>query len=205
MAEWSFFMSINIITISREYGSGGRLIGKTVAEKLGWKFLDREIIEAAARESGLSEKFIEQSGEYASATTSLLFNLSVGNNPDGGMMSLYNEVFNVQREIICKAADEGRCVIVGRCADYILRERDNCMNVFIHASTEKRANRIVAIYGDDAKSPEKRLKEMDKKRRVYCRNFTGQEWGEVHNYQLCIDSGFYGIEKSADIIAETVK
>jgi cytidylate kinase len=79
------------------------------------------------------------------------------------------------------------------------------MNVFIHASTEKRANRIVAIYGDDAKNPEKRLKEMDKKRRVYCRNFTGQEWGETHNYQLCIDSGFYGIEKSAEIIAETVK
>ncbi len=198
-------MSINIITISREYGSGGRLIGKTVAEKLGWKFLDREIIETAARESGLSEKFIEQSGEYASATTSLLFNLSVGNNPDGGMMSLYNEVFNVQREIICKAADEGKCVIVGRCADYILRDRTDCMNVFIHASTEKRANRIVAVYGDDAKNPEKRLKEKDKKRRVYCRNFTGQEWGEPHNYQLCIDSGFYGIEKSAEIIAETVK
>lgn len=200
-----FFMSINIITISREYGSGGRLIGKTVAEKLGWKFLDREIIETAARESGLSEKFIEQSGEYASATTSLLFNLSVGNNPDGGMMSLYNEVFNVQREIICKAADEGKCVIVGRCADYILRDRTDCMNVFIHASTEKRANRIVAVYGDDAKNPEKRLKEKDKKRRVYCRNFTGQEWGEPHNYQLCIDSGFYGIDKSAEIIAGTVK
>lgn len=200
-----FFMSINIITISREYGSGGRLIGKTVAEKLGWKFLDREIIETAARESGLSEKFIEQSGEYASATTSLLFNLSVGNNPDGGMMSLYNEVFNVQREIICKAADEGKCVIVGRCADYILHDRTDCMNVFIYASTEKRANRIVAVYGDDAKNPEKRLKEKDKKRRVYCRNFTGQEWGEPHNYQLCIDSGFYGIDKSAKIIAETVK
>lgn len=204
MKGW-MHMSINVITISREYGSGGRFIGKTVAEKLGWKFLDREIIETAAKESGLSEKFIEQSGEYASATTSLLFNLAIGSTPNGGMMSLYSEVFNIQRKIICEATDAGNCVIVGRCADYILRECENCMNVFIHSSFEKRAQRITEVYGDKTKSPEKRLKEMDKKRRVYCQNFTGHDWGSTHNYHLCIDSGFYGIEKSAEIIVNAVK
>ena len=97
---------IKIITVSREYGSGGRLIGKKTAESLGWKFYDKEIIEAAAKESGLSESFIEQSGEYASATTSLLFNLSVGNNLNNGIMSLYNEVFNAQRRLIEGFADK---------------------------------------------------------------------------------------------------
>ena len=196
---------IKIITISREYGSGGRLIGKKTAESLGWKFYDKEIIEAAAKESGLSESFIEQSGEYASATTSLLFNLSVGNNLNNGIMSLYNEVFNAQRRLIEGFADKEPCVIVGRCADYILKERDDCMNVFIHSSAENRIKRITQIYGDEIKSPEKRLKEMDKKRRVYCRNFTGNDWGNIHNYHLSIDSGFYGIEKSSEIIINAIK
>lgn len=198
-------MGINVITISREYGSGGRIIGKMIAEKLGWKFLDGEIIEETARKSGLSEKFIAQSGEYASVTSSLLFNLAVGNNPNGGIMSLYNEVFNIQRNIICEAANEGKCVIVGRCADYILRERDDCLNVFIHASVEKRIERIINVYGETPKSPEKRLKEMDKKRRVYCQNFTGTNWGSMHSYHLSVDSGFYGIEKSAEIIIGAVE
>lgn len=197
-------MGVNVITISREYGSGGRLIGKMAAEKLGWRFLDREIIEAVSKASGLSEEFIEKSGEYATATNSLLFNLAVGNTPDGGMMSLYNDIYNVQRKIITEAAEEGNCVIVGRCADYILREMKNCMNVFVFSPVEKRAVRITGVYGDTAKSPEKRLKEMDKKRRVYFKNFTGLEWGDRRNYHLCIDSGFYGIEKSADIIVSSV-
>lgn len=197
-------MSINIITIDREYGSGGRLIGEKTADALGWKFLDGKIIEDAAKESGLSEKFIEQSGEYASATSSLLFNLAIGNNPNG-MMSLYNEVFNIQRKIIREAAETGKCVIVGRCADYILRERDDCINIFIHAPAEKRIKRITEVYGDNSKSPEKRLKEMDKKRRVYCQNFTGHDWGNIHNYHLCLDSGFYGVEKCAAIIVDSVK
>lgn len=198
-------MSIKIITISREYGSGGRFIGEKAAEKLGWKFLDGKIIEEVAKESGLSEKFIEHSGEYASATSSLLFNLAMGNNPEGGIMSLYNDVFNIQRKIINEAADEGNCVIVGRCADYILRKRSDCLNVFIHAPIEKRLQRITEVYKDTAKSPEKRLKEMDKKRRVYCQNFTGNNWDSLRDYHLCLDSGFYGIEKCTEIIVNSIK
>lgn len=198
-------MSIKIITISREYGSGGRAIGEKTAEILGWKFLDGKIIEEVAKESGLSEKFIKYSGEYASATSSLLFNLAMGNSPEGGMMSLYNEIYNIQRKIINEAADEGNCVIVGRCADYILRNRSDCLNVFIHAPTEKRLQRITEVYKDTAKSPEKRLKEMDKKRRVYCQNFTGNNWGILRDYHLCLDSGFYGIEKCTEIIVNSVK
>lgn len=196
-------MSIKIVTIDREYGSGGRLIGEKLAEALGWKFLDGKIIEDAAKQSGLSEKFIEQSGEYASATSSLLFNLAIGNSPNG-MMSLYNEVFNIQRKIIREAAEIGNCVIVGRCADYILRDRSDCLNVFVHAPTEMRIKRITEVYGDSAKSPEKRLKEMDKKRRVYCQNFTGHDWGGTRNYHLSLDSGFYGIEKCVKIITDSL-
>lgn len=198
-------MDIKVITVSREYGSGGRFIGKIVAEKLGWKFLDKKIIEDAAKASGLSENFIERSGEYASATTSLLFNLSMGNDPNGGIMALYNEVFNVQRRIIKEAAEQGNCVIVGRCADYILRERNDCLNVFIHASTEKRMKRITEVYGDTSKAPEKRIREMDKKKRVYYQNFTGMEWGNANSHHLSIDSGFYGIEKCAEIIVDSIK
>lgn len=197
-------MNTRIITISREYGSGGRTIGKIIADKLGWKFIDREIIEEVAKKSGLSEKFIEQSGEYANATSSLLFNLSMS-NANNAFLNLYNEIFNEQRKIIRNAAEEGNCVIVGRCADYILRDRNDCLNVFVYSSTEKRIERITNEYNDDAKSPEKRLKEMDKKRRVYCQNFTGRDWGNVHNYHIAVNSGFYGIERSAEIILNTLK
>ncbi len=197
-------MNTRVITISREYGSGGRLIGKIIAQKLGWKFIDREIIEEVAKISGLSEKFVEQSGEYATSTTSLLFNLSMGNTSNT-MLNLYNEVFNEQRKFINNAADEGNCVIVGRCADYILRGREDCLNIFVYSSKEKRIERITKEYKDDAKSPEKRLKEMDKKRRVYCLNFTGREWGNVHDYHIALNSGFYGIERSAEIILDALK
>lgn len=133
----------NIITISREFGSGGHEIGEHVAQQLGWKFYDRHIVEQVAKESGLSEKFIEESGEYATSRSSLLFNLSIAGAAMGsGSLSLYDEIYVEQCKLIKKLAAESPCVIVGRCADYVLRERQDCMHIFIWADVKARIERI---------------------------------------------------------------
>lgn len=195
-----------VITISRQFGSGGRSIGKAVAEKLGWKFYDREIVEKTAAESGFSPKFIEESGEYAGATNSLLFNLSVAGAAMGnGRMSLYDEIYVTQKKIIEQLAEDGNCVIVGRCADYILRNRSDVLNVFIYSDTKSRAERITRLYGTTDKSAESRLAEKDKKRRVYYKNYTDRSWGDFNNYHISLNSGFIGIDKCADIIEELAR
>lgn len=191
-----------VVTISRQFGSGGRTIGRMAAEKLGYKFYDRELVNKVAAESGLSEKFIEDSGEYANSTTSLLFNLSLAGNYGSGKMSLYDEIYVAQCRIIKELAEQEPCVIVGRCADYILKDRDDCLNVFIHTDMKNRAERIVKLYGQTEKSPEKRLKEKDNKRKVYYKNYTGRNWGLVENYHLALDSACIGLERCAELIAE---
>lgn len=189
-----------IITISRELGSGGRTIGKAVAEKLGYKFYDKEIVKAVAEKSGLSKDFVEENGEYANSRNSLLFNLSFSSNKTGGMLSLFDEIYIAQCNIIKELAEKEPCVIVGRCADYILRERTDCINIFIHSDMAFREKRIVEQYGEMDKSPSKRLKEKDEKRKVYYKNYTGQNWGMLDNYHIAMNSGFIGIEKCVDII-----
>ena len=198
-------MSIKVITVSREFGSGGRTIGKLVAERLGWSFYDREIVNAVAQKSGFAEKFIEENGEYANVNSSLLFNLSVGAGAENGVLSLYDEIFNAQSQIIRDAADKGNCVIVGRCADFILSDRDDCLNVFIYSDTESRKKRIIEVYGENNKPIEKRIRDKDKRRKVYYKSFTGNKWGEMKNYHLAMDSGRIGLEKCADMIVEAVK
>lgn len=195
----------NIITISREYGSGGHEIGERVAQQLGWKFYDRHIVEQVAKESGLSEAFIEESGEYATSRSSLLFNLSIAGAAMGsGAMSLHDKIYVEQCKLIRKLAAESPCVIVGRCADYVLRDRTDCMNVFIWADAKARLERI-AGQNKDGKSPEKLLKEKDNRRRVYYQNYTGQEWGRVQNYQLALCSSALGLETCAELIVQLVR
>ncbi|MBQ7549833.1 MAG: cytidylate kinase-like family protein [Clostridia bacterium] len=198
-------MSIKVITVSREFGSGGRTIGRLVAERLGWSFYDREIVNAVAQKSGFAEKFIEENGEYANVNSSLLFNLSVGAGAENGVLSLYDEIFNAQSQIIRDAAEKGNCVIVGRCADFILSDRDDCLNVFIYSDTESRKKRIIEVYGENNKPIEKRIRDKDKRRKVYYKSFTGGKWGEMKNYHLAMDSGRIGLEKCADMIVEAVK
>ncbi len=194
-----------IITISREFGSGGRSIGKRVAELLGYKFYDSELVNKVAERSGFAPSFIEESGEYASAKSSLLFALATANQYSAEGLSMHDKLYIEQCKIIEEIAAEGNCVIVGRCADYILRENRNCLHVFIHADMESRAKRIVERYGQRDKSPEKRLTEKDQKRKVYYKNYTGQNWGQAQNYDLCLDSGALGEELCAQIILAAVK
>ncbi len=195
-------MSKNIITISREFGSGGRTIGKEVAKKLGYEYYDKDLVKMVALETGLDEGFIEQEGEYASGKNILSYIFSSSNRPVMNGMTMDDFLWVMQRKIVLDIAEKGHCVIVGRCADYILKDRSDCLNVFVHSSMENRAERIVRLYGESEKSPEKRLEEKDKKRSLYYKRHTGREWGMSQNYNLSIDSGMFGIDKCVDIILD---
>lgn len=197
-------MTKKIITISRAFGSGGRSIGKEVAQRLGIPFYDKELVEAVAKESGFHADFIEEAGEYAPVTSSFLFSIAVSPNPMNMMhtMSMADQLFVYQTNVIRSLADKGPCVIVGRCADYILRDRTDSLHVFIHADMAHRAERIVRLYGETKQSPEKRLNDKDSKRKIYYKHYTNRNWGEAQNYHLCLNSGLIGVEKCADIIVD---
>lgn len=191
-----------VITISREFGSGGRSIGHLVAEKLGYAFYDSELVNKVAERCGFSHEFIEESGEYASARNSFLFSIATANQYSADGISMFDRLYIEQAKIIEELAQEGNCVIVGRCADYILRDRKDCLHVFIHADKESRAKRIVERYGQSDKAPEKRLAEKDQKRKVYYRNYTDRVWGQAQNYDLCLNSGALGIDACVNLIIE---
>jgi len=197
-------MTNKVITISRQFGSGGRTIGKKVAEKLGIPYYDKELVDQVAKESGFSHEFIEEIGEYASVTSSFLFNIAVSAHPMGliDTMSVSDKLYVCQTNVIRDLAEKGPCVIVGRCADYILQDTADCLKVFIHADMAFRAKRIVEVYGEREQSPEERLKDKDKRRSAYHRFYTNMKWGHAQNYHLTLDSGAIGIDKCVDIIAE---
>ena len=191
-------MGNRIITISREFGSGGRTIGKEAAAKLGIPCYDQELIEKIAGESGFTKQYIEERGEYASHGSWLASALS---DRDFNVHSNQDALWTAQRKVILELSEKGPCVIVGRCADYILKERADCLTVFIYADMEKRAERIVRQYGERTETPEKRLKDKDKRRAAYYQFYTGMKWGMVHNYHIALDSGNLGIDKCVEVIA----
>lgn len=192
---------IKIITISREFGSGGRTIGKEVAKRLGIPCYDKELIEKIAEETGYSTYFIEKESEYAPSSNSLTYSF-LGRGMDG--LANVDKIWITQKRIIEDLAEKSSCVIVGRCADYILKERKDCLNVFVYADTQFRAERIVTQYGEKNIVPQKRLSDKDKKRRLNYKYFTDQEWGRRENYHLSIDSGFLGIDTSVEVILKAV-
>lgn len=191
-----------IITISREYGSGGRDIAKMAAEKLGYTFYDQAIINTVSEATGLNPDYIKKFGE--NTRRSHIFNYGYMGIGFTGF-SLPDYLWQKQRELILYIAGIGNCVIVGRCADYILRERDDCLNVFIHADMESRKKRAIEVYGDSNKNIEKVLKDKDKTRKTNYRYYTDQIWGDASNYHLTLDSSEFGIEKCADFITYLAK
>lgn len=195
-------MSYKVITISREFGSGGRTVGKQLAEKLGIPCYDREIIEKVALESGYDKKYIEEMGEY---TNGGLLNAIFTNRSYNYAPSNEDTIWKIQSDIIRDVASKSPCVIVGRCADYILRDNPEALRVFIHASMEFRADRIVSVYGEREDTPEKRLKDKDKKRAAYYDYYTDMRFGDGRNYHISLDSGALGIDKCVDILADVVK
>lgn len=187
-----------IITISREFGSGGRTIAKEVAAKLGIPCYDAELLEKIAEQSGFAKEYIVEHGEYAVGSNWLSQTLA-GRDYQGH--SYQDDLWIVQRKIITELAEKESCVIVGRCADYILKDKADCLRVFIHSDMGSRAKRIVEQYGERSDSPEKRLRDKDKRRAAYYQFYTDMKWGNVHNYHITLDSGILGIGKCVDILA----
>ena len=200
-------MSKQIITISREFGSGGRSVGRRVAELLNVPYYDKELVKQVAVETGFDEKFIEQEGEYASPWQSLMSYAFArnGNRQHMNGLSTADFLWVIQCRVILELAEKGPCVIVGRCADYILRERTDVLNVFIHAPISYRADRVVRLYGESDAAPEKRLEEKDKRRRAYYKHYADRDWGMSQNYHLSLDSSLVGIERCAQLILDVAR
>ena len=198
-------MEKKIITISREFGSGGRTIGRMVAEKLGIPFYDKELVDQIALESGFAPKFVEENGEHSPGKS--LFSYAFAPQGVPGVMnglSTADFLWNIQCSVILQLADKGPCVIVGRNADYILKDRDDCLHAFIHADMNFRADRIVRLYGESEKSPETRLQEKDKRRKANYQHYTGRTWGQAQNYDVCLNSSSLGVERCVEIICDMV-
>ena len=191
-------MKKKIVTISRQYGSGGRYIGENLAKAMGVPCYDEKLIDMVAKESGFAQSFVAEKGERM--TGSLLFNiassLSFANNvfSTNNGVTLQDEIYFTQNRIIKELADKGPCVIVGRCADYILREREDCLNVFIFADNESKIERAEKYFNITREEAPEVLKKKDKARANHYKYYTDQEWGMASNYDLCLNSGLIGIE-----------
>lgn len=188
-----------IITISREFGSGGRTIGKQLAEELGIPCYDSEIIEKVAIESGFAEEYIKDKGEYThpSLLMSLFTNRSIYTGPTNE-----DKIWLIQCRVIKELAEKGPCVIVGRCADYVLKERNDTVNIFIHANMDYRKKRAVEVRGVDKARAEQVINKTDKVRANYYSFYSGQKWGFAQNYDLCIDSSKMSIDQAVSLIIE---
>ena len=197
-----------IITIGREYGSGGRQIGKALAERLGISYYDKEIITLAAKKSGLAEEFI--AGNEQRVRSGLMHNFSATASYHSGFFAnqylpLSENIFIAQAQAIRDIAAKESAVIVGRCADYILEGRENTINVFIHAPMETRVKRIMALHNVDEATAIKEINRSDKERGNHYFRYTDMKWGKAQNYHVCINSALMGVEKTAEMLVDLAK
>ena len=198
-----------IITIGRQFGSGGRAIGEQLAKKLGVSFYDKELISLAAKESGMNPEVFNNVDEKAA--NSLLYSLSMGMYNFGsgfsamGDLPVNDKLYLLQHKIIKEIAEKESCVIVGRCADYVLRDHPNCVNVFFYADMEFRKNEAVKKHGIDAARAEHIINKTDKSRANYYSFYSGQKWGMTENYDLCINSAKLSEDKIVDLIVEYIR
>ena len=187
-----------VITIAREYGSGGRYVGRLIADKLGIKFYDKDFIEKLAEETGLSEEYIESNEQKRNILDSFNSGYYSGmNNSD--------ELFVKESELIRNVADTESCVIIGRCADFILKDRKNVVKVFIYSNMDDRIKRACKIYGLDKNKAEKEIIRIDKLRANHYKHYTEKDWKDNSNYDICINSDTLGVEKTADLICDVIK
>lgn len=188
-----------IVTISRQYASGGSAIGREVAKQLGVPYYDRTIIDVTAKESGFDPKYIERAEQ--TTTTSFLYNLAMN-----GMYTqpLTDQLFAAESRVIKSLADKGPCVIVGRCADYVLRDDYDCFHVFIYSTDKFRIDRIAEHDGLSAADAAEVIKQKDKARRRHYKYYTERIWGDAANYDICINTAACGLDNAARIISELV-
>jgi cytidylate kinase len=195
-------MQRRIITISREFGSGGRFIGEEVAKKLGIAYYDKNIISQIAEESGLSPEYIQESAEL-SPKKGLFAYAFAGRDITG--KSIEDIVYEAQRKVILELAEKESCVMVGRNADFILQDRDDVLNVFIHGNMPEKTQRISRLYNVSEQEAVKMMADVDKRRMINYNFYTEQRWGKASNYTLCLNSSQLGYERCEEIIMECVE
>ena len=194
-------MTKRIITISREFGSGGRFIGEEVAKKLGIAYYDKNIINEIAEKSGLSPEYIQENAEL-SPKKGLFAYAFAGRDVTG--KSVEDLVYEAQRKVILELAEKEPCVIIGRNADYILKDRDDVLNVFIHGGTPEKIQRITRLYNVEEQKAVKMMADTDKRRMANYNFYTNQKWGKADNYTLCLNSSQLGYDRCEKIIMECI-
>lgn len=187
-----------VITISREYGSGGRYVGRFIADKLGIKLYDKDFIEKLAAKTGLSGEYIENNEQRRNS-------LEIFNSGYYSGLNNSDELFIKESELIKEVAEQESCVIIGRCADFILKDRNDVIKVFIYSSSENKLKRVTEIYGIEKSRAEKEIKRINKLRANHYKYYTGKEWNNNSNYDICINSDDLGVEKTADLICKMVE
>lgn len=195
-------MAQRIITISREFGSGGRFIGEEVAKKLGIAYYDKNVINDIAEKSGLSPEYILENAELSPKKGMLAYALA-GRDITG--RSVEDMVHEAQRKVILELAEKESCVIIGRNADYILKDRDDVLNVFIHGNMPEKIQRIIRLYNVDEKKAVKMMADTDKRRMTNYNFYTEHKWGKASNYTLCLNSSQLGYDRCEKIIMECMK
>ena len=195
-------MAKRIITISREFGSGGRFIGEEVAKKLGIAYYDKNVINEIAEKSGLSPEYIQENAELSPKKGMFAYALA-GRDITG--RSVEDMVHEAQRKVILELAEKASCVIIGRNADYILKDRDDVLNVFIHGNMPEKTQRIIRLYNVDEKKAVKMMADTDKRRMTNYNFYTEQKWGKASNYTLCLNSSQLGYDRCEKIIMECIK
>ena len=195
-------MTKRIITISREFGSGGRFIGEEVAKKLGIAYYDKNIINEIAEKSGLSPEYIQESAELSPKKG--LFSYAFAGRDITGK-SVEDMVYEAQRKVILELADKEPCVIIGRNADYILKDRDDVLNVFIHGDAPEKIQRITRLYNVEEQKAVKMMEDTDKRRMANYNFYTNQKWGKADNYTLCLNSSQLGYDRCEKIIMECLR
>lgn len=191
-------MNKKIITISREFGSGGHFIGEQVAKECNIPFYDKEIIEKIAEKTGFSKDYIEKKSEYASGKNIFSYAF-VGRDNTG--MSIADRIYEEQTRIIRELAGKESCVIIGRCSDYILKDHPDSLHIFIYGDQDKKSERLQKLYGVSEAKALQMMKEMDKKRSIHYKYNTDQVWGNVRNYTLSLNSSILGFEQCINIIS----
>ena len=192
-------MTKRIITISREFGSGGRFIGEEVAKKLGIAYYDKNIINDIAEKSGLSPEYVQKNAELSPKKGLFAFD---GRDITG--KSVEDMVYEAQRKVILELAEKEPCVIIGRNADYILKDRDDVLNVFIHGDMPEKTQRIMGLYNVEEKEAVKMMADTDKRRMANYNFYTDQKWGKASNYTLCLNSSKLGYDRCEKIIMECI-
>ncbi|MBE6535708.1 MAG: cytidylate kinase-like family protein [Ruminococcaceae bacterium] len=201
-------MAKRVITIARGFGSGGRTIGKLLAQRLDIDYYNDDLIKLASEESGINLELFGKADERVKTNLFKRYKRSYGEwvlSPDSDQFVSDDNLFNYQAKIIREVADKSPCVIVGRCSDYILRERDDVARIFVYADRPTCINHVTELYGMKESDAIKKIESIDKTRAIYYKYYTNREWSDVSNYDLCLNTTNISFDKAVDIICDYIK